>query len=73
MSLQHALVLAFYLVVVPARQRRLIRVISACNGLTKFDATISKILSDFSEEEYRQLEQLETFKFLDDMSKTVSS
>ena len=55
-----------------ARQRRPIRDISARNALTKFDATISKKyadkLSNFSEEEYRQLEQLEAlFTFLHDI------
>ena len=56
------------LIVMPARQRRPVRDISARNALTKFDTTISKTLSNFSEEEYRQLEQLETsFKFLDDI------
>ncbi|KAH0826785.1 hypothetical protein J3R83DRAFT_5201 [Lanmaoa asiatica] len=52
--------------------RRPIRDVSARNALTKFDAAISKKyadkLSNFNEEEYRQLEQLETlFKFLDDI------
>ena len=58
--------------VIPARQPRPIRDISARNALTKSDTTISKKyaekLSNFSEEEYRQLEQLEAlFKFLVDI------
>ena len=60
------------LIVIPARKRRPVRDISARNALAKFDTTISKKyaekLSNFSEEEYRQVEQLEAlFKFLDDI------
>lgn len=55
----------------PCLQRRPIRDVSARNALTKFDATISKKYAEklnFSEEECRQLEQLEElFKFLDDI------
>jgi len=53
-------------------QRRPVRDVSARNALSKFDTTISKKYADklagFSEEEYRQLEQLDAlFKFLDDI------
>lgn len=53
-------------------QRRPPGDVSARNALSKFDAAISKKyadkLSNFSEEEYRQLEQLVSlFKFLDDI------
>ncbi|KAF9234460.1 nuclear condensing complex subunit [Melanogaster broomeanus] len=52
--------------------RRPLRDTAARNAFTKFDAAISKKyadkLADFSEEEYRQLEQLnDLFKFLDDI------
>ncbi|KAF9234461.1 nuclear condensing complex subunit [Melanogaster broomeanus] len=53
-------------------QRRPLRDAAARNAFTKFDAAASKKyadkLVDFSEEEYRQLEQLnDLFKFLDDI------
>ena len=56
----------------PRVQRRPIRDVSARNALSKFDATISRKyadkLADFSEEEYRRLEQLDAlFRFLDDI------
>ncbi|KIK98064.1 hypothetical protein PAXRUDRAFT_824294 [Paxillus rubicundulus Ve08.2h10] len=52
--------------------RRPLRDTTARNAFTKFDAAVSKKyvdkLTDFSEEEYRQLEQLDDlFKFLDDI------
>jgi condensin complex subunit 3 len=53
-------------------QRRPLRDTTSRNAFTKFDAAVSKKyankLTDFSEEEYRQLEQLDDlFKFLDDI------